>query len=505
MPTSEPSLTALLADPRATRRNLALADARQGLAAFCELMLNDFLLPSRGEGFRLAAHHHLWIRQLERIERGEITRLMGFMPPGAAKSTYAVDLFTPWFMGRAPDRSVILATYGSDLARRRGRKARAIARGETFAAVFDATLAAGAAASDEWALDNGSDWMGGGILSGMTGNRADLLVIDDPVKGREEADSPAIRARTREEFDDSLRTRLKPGGRIVLIQTRWHEDDLAGQLLPEDYAGQSGPVLCRDGEVWEVVNIPAQAERADDPLGRQPGQMLWPEHWPDSHWTAFRNNPRTWSALYQQRPKPDAGSYFERSGFRRFRDAPATLRYYATSDYAVTDGGGDYTALRVWGVDADHDLWLVGGWRGRTASDVWIEQQIDLIARFRPLGGIRCWYGEAGVIQRAVEPMLRRRMQDRREPCALRWLPSIADKAARARSAQSLVRQGKVHIREGGDGDGFIEECVAFPAGRWDDDVDNLSLIGRAVDRMAAPVKGRRAEVADMGEVFGAR
>ncbi|NBB17718.1 hypothetical protein GVN21_20345, partial [Caulobacter sp. SLTY] len=189
------------------------------------------------------------------------------------------------------------------------------------------------------------------MLAGITGNRADLIVVDDPVKGRAEADSPLIRRRTREEFDDTVRTRLKAGGRIVLIQTRWHEDDLAGSLLPEGYDGRSGPVLCRDGEVWEVVCIPAMAERGDDPLGRMPGDWLWPEYWSEAHWRPYRLNPRTWNALYQQRPTAAEGSYFERGCFRRFgeRELPEALRYYGTSDYAVTDGGGDYTRLVVWG------------------------------------------------------------------------------------------------------------------------------------------------------------
>ncbi|MBX3479793.1 MAG: hypothetical protein KF842_05295 [Caulobacter sp.] len=481
--------------------------ARDDLTAFVQLIDVPGVGRGRhaGEGpLKLAAHHRLWLGVLQRVERGELLRVMCFMPPGSAKSTYAVDVFTPWFLGRANDRSVLVVTYASDLATRRGRRARSVARQPVFRMVFGVGPLASHAGAGSWSLDNGSDWMGAGILAGLTGNRADLIVIDDPVKGRAEADSALIRRRTREEFDDTVRTRLKSGGRIVLIQTRWHEDDLAGQLLPLDYDGRSGPVACRDGEVWEVVNLPAQAERADDPLGRAPGAYLWPEYWGPEHWSQFKVNPRTWNALFQQRPRPDEGSYFERSRFRRFadHDLPADLRYYGSSDYAVSEGRGDFTRLTVWGLDGRGDLWRVASWGGQTSADVWIEAQVELVARFRPLGGIRRWFGEAGVIQRAIAPMLLARMRERRVHCDLKWLASAQDKPTRARAAQSLVMAGRVHVRDDADGDCFIEECVAFPSGRHDDEVDCLSLMGRALDQLAPPATGPVDDFARAGRVF---
>ncbi|MFN3859608.1 MAG: hypothetical protein ACK4RV_17830 [Caulobacter sp.] len=483
-----------------------LVAARDDLIAFCAVI--DIPGLERGADGRQAgpaAHHRLWLEKLAAVERGEIRRLMGFMPPGAAKSTYAVDVFTPWFLARASQRSVLVATYATSLARRRGRKARSVARQAAFAAVFGKGLATGQKADLNWSLDNGSDWMGAGILAGITGHRADLIVIDDPVKGRAEADSALVRRRTREEFDDTIRTRLKAGGRIILIQTRWHEDDLAGSLLPAGYDGRSGPVACRDGQVWEVVNIPAMAERPDDPLGRPAGGWLWPEYWPASHWEPFRLNPRTWNALYQQRPRPEEGSYFERARFRRFQDAdlPAGLRYYGSSDYAVSEGRGDYTRLVVWGLDEARNLYRVAAWGGRTGADEWIARQCDLIEQFRPLGGIRRWFGEAGVIQRAVEPMLRAKLRERRLSCGLQWLASAQDKTSRARAAQSLVREGRVFVRDDADGDCFIDECTAFPAGRHDDEVDTLSLMGRVLDQLGGPGNGRVEEYAETGPVFG--
>lgn len=490
-PRSAISLDVLLADPKATARALDCADARESFAAFCGLIeipgapVED---DEDKEGLRFApietpaaAHHQLLIAKLEAVERGDINRLMVFMPPGSAKSTYASVLFPVWFMGRKRRRNTILGTYASDLARKIGRRARSVVKQPTYSEIFGVGLSPDSAAADEWALTNDNEFMGGGILSGITGNRADLLLIDDPIKGRQDADSETIRTRTRAEYDDSLLTRLKPGGRVVLIQTRWHEDDLAGSILPEAYDGQSGPILCRDGQTWEVICIPAEAEHADDPLGRTPGQMLWPEWFGSGHWNTYRANARTWSALYQQRPAPDAGSYFQSAWFHRYTpdELPRDLRKYGTSDYAVTEDGGDWTVHRVWGVDSKSHLWLLpGGYRAQAASDGWIEGLLDLMAHHKPFA----WFGEGGVIQKAVEPMLRRRMFERKVHCRLEWLASISDKPTRARGFQSRAAMGMVHFPAGPEGDAILGEYTRFPAGRYDDDVDNGSMIGRALD-----------------------
>lgn len=423
---------------------------------------------------RLAAHHSLLLGALQDVADGVTPNLMVFMPPGSAKSTYVDVVFVPWFMARQPKQNVILASYGSDLARKQGRRARQLVKSRGFGELFDAKLSADSSAADEWSLTNGSEYMAGGLLSGITGNRADLGVVDDPVKGREDAESDVIRRKTKAAYEDDFCTRLKPGGRQVIIQTRWHEDDLSGSILPLDWAGESGAVKGRDGRQWRVVCLPALANRSDDPLGRAMGEPLWPEWFSADHFAPFQKNPRTWSALFQQRPQPDEGTFFNRDWFRTWGKLPSPVRYYGTSDYAVTDGGGDYTVHRVWGVDHEGNLYRVDGWRGQTAADEWTERKLDLIAKWKPLA----WFGEGGVIQRAIEPMLRRRMRERRVFCRLEWLSSINDKATRARGFQSRAAMGTVFFEPGAD----VSEFLSFPAGRHDDDVDCASMIGRALD-----------------------
>jgi hypothetical protein len=272
---------------------------------------------------RIALHHVLMMQAIQRCILQPRGRLMIFAPPGSAKSTYAAVVGVVWAMGRIKDFQVILASYGAAIAAKQSRKVRAIAKDPRYTALWDTKpkLLDDQRAVDDWSLTNGSSLMTGGLLSGITGNRADLFVIDDPVANREQADSPTIREKTYNEFIDTVMTRAKPKMSCIIIQTRWHEEDLSGSILPQDYNGESGRMKCRDGQTWEVLCIPAEAEREDDVLGRKPGDFLWPEHWPREHWSTWRDNPRaarTWAALYQQRPAPFTGVHFNREMFKRY-------------------------------------------------------------------------------------------------------------------------------------------------------------------------------------------
>lgn len=397
-------------------------------------------------------------------------------------STYASVVFPTWAMGRKPGTQIILASYGADLAKKHGRRARQIVSSRDYKAIFGATISAKTQAADFWATDEGSEYMACGILSGITGNRADGIVIDDPIKGRAEADSETIRDKTWEAYQDDLMTRLKPGGWQIMILTRWHEDDPAGRILPEDYEGQSGWIQSRtDGEVWYVLCCPAECERKDDPLGREIGETLWPEWFTSGHFNKFKAIPRTWNALFQQRPAPDEGTFFRREWFKRFDfgEEPGYLHRYGTSDYAVTDDGGDYTEHGVFGVDEGDDVWALAWWFGQKTADVWIEELCDLVMAHRPF----VWFGEGGVIRKAIEPFLTKRLLERKAFVRLEWVNPIHDKPTRARGAQARAAQGKIHIPNCEWGDRLIEQLTKFPAGSVDDAVDVLSLFGLVLDQ----------------------
>ena len=262
---------------------------------------------------------------------------------------------------------------------------------------------------------------------------------------------------------------------LVSHNTRWNEDDLAGWLLDEAKHG---------GDQWEVLSLPAEAE-ADDPLGRKVGERLWPEWFTEEMLTRAKRDQRSWSALYQQRPAPDEGGYFQHHWFKWYREPPKHLIKLGTSDYAVTDGGGDGTEHGVFGIDSHEDIYVIDWWSGRTTSDEWIESQIDLMQAHKP----SMWVGESGVIRRAIEAPLKKRMRQRRAFCRMEWLPSISDKPTRSRSFQALCASGKVYLPVDAPWlDQFMHQHLTFPAGKFDDMVDVTSILGRVIDKTRAAI-----------------
>lgn len=432
-----------------------------------------------------AAHHKLILREMQRCMETRHGRLMIMAPPGSAKSTYATVVAPSWYLGTRPDSRIILASYGDDLARRHGRRTRQLLLAGETAGTLQTTVSDGSRASDEFALTNGSEYLACGIMAGVTGNRAHAIVIDDPIKGREQADSETVREKTWQAYEDDLLTRLIPGGSVTLIQTRWHEDDIAGRILPADWAGESGDIKCRDGNTWRVLCFQAECQTKTDPLGRKIGEMLWPEWFDAKHWDQFRLNRRTWSSLYQQIPAPAEGILFRKDDMCSYEKAPEGLRIIGGSDYAVTPDGGDWTEHGVMGVADDGSVYLLDWWRGQVGPETWIERKIDMMARWAPLA----WFGEAGPIRRATEQRLRTRMIERQVKCRLEWLPSITDKATRAQSIIATAGMGRLWWPRAAWVPELQRQCLVFPAGSPDDGVDTLSILGRGADSLGKALR----------------
>lgn len=429
-----------------------------------------------------AEHHRLILREMQRCMETPHGRLMIMAPPGSAKSTYASVVAPTWFLGTQANRRVILASYGDDLARRHGRRTRQLLRSPEASAILQCTLEADSRAAEEFGLTNGSEYIACGVMGGVTGNRAHGIVIDDPIKGREQADSETIRNRTFEAYEDDLLTRLIPGGWVVIINTRWHEDDLCGRILPQDWAGESGDIECRDGNTWRVLCLQAECQTKSDPLKRPVGAMLWPEWFDAKHWAQFRLNRRTWSSLYQQRPSPDDGILFRKADMVFYERAPDVLRIIGASDYAVTPDGGDWTEHGVAGIATDGSVYLLDWWRGQTGPEEWIERKLDMIVRWSPLA----WYGETGPIRRATEGRIKQRMIDRKAMCRVEWLPHIGDKPTKAQSIIATAGMGRLFWPRAAWVAELQRQCLVFPAGSPDDGVDTLGLLGRGADSIGS-------------------
>lgn len=433
--------------------------ARAGLLAFTGYT---------NSAYAAAQHHERIAEALERVERGELKRLIIAMPPRHGKSELASRRFPAYALGRKADRQIIAASYGADLSLDFGREVRNIVASSEFAALFPVTLAPDSRAANRWHTSEGGMYVAAGVGTAITGRGADILLIDDPFKDRQEADSETRRKAVWDWYTSTAYTRLMPGGAIVVIQTRWHDDDLAGRLLAQQAEG---------GDQWEVLSLPAIDGE---------GEALWPARYPLDVLEQIRGvlPARDWNALYQQNPIPDDGDYFKAAWFGEYDDLPEKLTIYGASDYAVTDGDGDWTEHGVFGVDFNSNVYVLDWWRGQTTSDVWIDRKCDLIVKHSPA----CWFGEAGPIRRAVEPFLMRRMTERSAFCRVEWLASINDKPTRARSIQALASMGKLFFPKNAVWKGeVLAQMLRFPAGKHDDAVDVFSLVGRGLEFIRTP------------------
>jgi len=440
------------------------AAARASLTQFIRVTMPDI---------EPAKHHELIIAKLEAVACGEIKRLMLFLPPGSAKSTYASVLFPPWFMGNHPAMPVIAASHSKELAERFGRRVRNIVGGPLFRETFGFGLSGDSGAAGRWETARGGEYFAVGVDASVTGRRCALGIIDDPVKGRADADSATVRQHVWEWYKSDFWTRLLPGAAIILIMTRWHDDDLAGRLLEEAKSG---------GEQWEIVNLPMLAE-ADDPLGRAPGEKLWPEWFTDEMIAIAQRDVRNWSALYMQRPVPESGDYFKSDWLKWYDQPPPReqLRTYGASDYATKQAGGDFTVHLVVGLDPNADLYLLDLYRAQVSPDQWIDPLLDMMARWKTI----TWAEEAGQIKNSVGPFITKRQLERKIYAVRRQFASSTDKAARAQAIRGRTGMGKVYLpRNAPWVVDFLHELLRFPAGTYDDQVDAFSLIGRMLDEM---------------------
>lgn len=441
----------------------------------------------------LAPHHVLITEKLQEVADGKIKNLMILMPPGSAKSSYASVAFPVWFMGRYPGKNIICTSYASDLSRKLGRRARQIAKSEKFLEVMGTTLTGDNAAVDDWSLLNGSTYMSGGILSGITGNRADILLVDDPFAGRDEAESPKIREKTWEAWKSDLRTRVKPTGAKIIINTRWHEGDLSGMILPEDYNGESGWITSRDGEQWYVLCLQAQCERDDDPLGRKIGEYLWTE-WFDEEWWENEKRiqgERNWNSLYQQRPSSLEGGILPRNlwlpwGYEHKagkivdprKPLPKVDLIFQVYDTAFKEKEkNDFSSRTTWGVFMAEDkrgkmvpnLLLMEAWQDKLSYPKLKRKVIQSAIDYKP--------DFIMIEDRANGQSL---IQDLREtakmPPVKRFDPKDKSKEYRANLASVVLESGLVWYVPRKWSEKVIMQCAKFPNDQHDDFVDTVVM-----------------------------
>jgi predicted phage terminase large subunit-like protein len=400
-------------------------------------------------------------------------RLIISMPPQEGKSQRVSRRFPTWLLVSDPDLRIAIASYEHRIARRWGKAVRDDLVSHKLLLVDQGSFAA-----DEWTVGG---HIGGiysvGIGGALTGRPVDVLIVDDPIKDREQADSLVYRDRVWDWWTDVAVTRLAPGAPVVLILTRWHEDDLAGRLVAAD-----------DGATWRVLNIPAQADHdpakgESDVLGREPGEwMVSARGRTPADWEAKRVavGTRTFTSLYQGRPSPDAGDVFHRDWWRRF-STPVWWQeidgsYHANGlvwmswDMTFKDTkSSDFVVGQVW-VQQGARAWLVDQVHARLSFTDTVAALLRMTAKW-PQAHMKLVEDKANGT--AVIDILQSKI------VGIVAVTPHESKYARASAVSPLVEAGNVWLPERAialyDVEGLIEECASFPNATHDDQVDALS------------------------------
>lgn len=399
-----------------------------------------------------APHIRLIAEHLDAVTRGEIDRLAIHMPPRHGKTEMTTVRYPLYRMDRDRQLNVLVTGYNERFARKLGRKTRNLAAERGL-------VASDKSAADEWALTEGGIYMARGVGSPPTGSGFGLILIDDPVRRREDADSEVYREKVWDWYTDDLYTRLEPNGAIVLVMTLWHEDDIGARAV----ASEPGR--------WTVLKLPAIAEEPDEM--RQVGEALWPERFDATALNRIRSvlvqneGERSWQALYQQNPTPREGSFFKIQNFKILNAAPSNLRYARAWDLGASTSG-DPTAGVKMGTDGE-GFYVRHVARGQWATD----DRNKHLRQTAVLDGKSCRIhlprdpGQAGIDQGLALTRLLAGFSVTVEPVS-------GAKEVRADPWSAQVNAGNVTLIDDGTWDikAFIEEHRAFPQGKHDDQVD---------------------------------
>ena len=482
----------------------AILKSRDSLLDFAKYLRPDpmALWDTSQSLYEVQPHHTLIARELEALELGLTNRLIISIPPRHGKSELATNTFIPWFLGRNPTWSTIMATYNSTFAGDFGRKVRSIIQDPRYAQVFpEVQLDPRSTSAGRMNTTLGSQLTFVGRGGSLTGRGGHLLLVDDPIKDRKEADSGLIRDQLWSWWTQVLSSRaMIDDARFLLIQTRWHEDDLIGRLTDSHNPHYNHA----EAKKWRVINLPALATE-NDPLGRKVNQSLWPKRFSTTFLAGVRDqDPRGFSALYQGEPSPDTGLFFEPSDiveYQSMKQVPEDVRFYGASDHAISQQQwADKTVLMIFAVDQNDDVWIMPQTNmNKHPSPMQVEIMLNLIKEFKPL----FWFAERGHITKSIGPFLRKRMADERIFTSIYEIQPNGDKQARAQSIKGRMSAGKIHFPAWA---AWYPEArrqlLTFPAGAKDDFVDTLSMMGLGL-ALQHGGRSRKVETVDKPGTFG--
>lgn len=432
-------------------------------------------------------HHQALAAALEEVAKGNIKRLIISMPPRHGKTELCCVRFIPWFLAKFPGKHAIYATYNENLAKDKGAEVKGVIEEPAFKQVFpECQLSKGGKAQGRIRTTNKNAAYFVGRGGSITGRGGDLIVVDDLFKNDEEADSPAMREKVWKWFTGTIMNRfMTDDGVMILVMTRWHEDDVIGRITDPENPNYSEEVASG----WSIVNIPAEAEHGDI-LGREIGEPLWPERFGKKYLAEQRAlSARRYSCLFQGNPSPEEGTEFLRKWVRWYNPSQlrqSELRKYGACDLSVgtkeqikAGKQADRSCLIIFGIDDNDDVYLLDAMINRERSDTNIEYMIDLMKHHRPLS----WFTYQDQITGSVGPFLFKRMRERRVYCHVSEHPSTGSKKQKAQPFKGRMAMGKIYFPKGKFwANDIIDELIRFPGGKNDDCVDTCALFGQALD-----------------------
>ena len=464
--------------PETSRREVAalLHEKEKRFLQSDLLEFTKYFFKVNGNNFVVSEHHRIICDTLKRVERGEIKNLLINIPPRYAKTELAVKMWTAKCLAVNPKAKFIHLSYSDDLALDNSSQAKELIESEEYQQYWGVRLKSDSKSKKKWYTTEGGGMYAtaaGGAVTGFgagstnpTGLFDGAIIIDDPLKvdDAESIERDKVNLRLNTTIKSRRNSRHTP---IIIIMQRVHEDDMSGFVLDGGM-----------GEEFHHLNLPAIKED---------GTPLWEfKHSIEELLLLKKADLRTFSSQYMQNPTPDEGIFFKRDWFKRYRigEHPSRLSIYGASDFAVSEGKGDFTEQGVAGFDVHDDLYFLDWWSGKTSADTWIVEQQKLVQKHDPY----LWVAEAGTIRRSTEPFISKYMRGRKY-FRMEWIASNRDKAANARSFQALASQGKVYIPNTEWGDELLEQLIGFPYTKYDDKVDVCGLFGRILEQTYAPPK----------------
>lgn len=423
---------------------------------------------------------------------------MLILPTGAAKSTYASKLFPPHYLGKYPKKTILACSHSAHLATSFGRACRNLV--DSHEVELGYKLSQDSQAADEWETDKGGEYFCAGVGGRICGRRADLGLIDDPIGSQEDADSETHREKVYQWYRTDFASRLKPNAAIVIMTTRYHEEDLAGRLMKEE------------GNEWEIIHLVMVVEtpeqEAKDPLKRKIGERIWPEYFTEDMVRELKKHPRGFLTRQQGMPTPDEGAFFTKEMFvpyNSYSELPEDLTIYAASDHAVrVRQENDRTCMGAVGVDSRKHIWILPDlyWK-RCDTLAAVDAMLELGKRRRPL----FWWSGRDNIRGSIGPFLRERMME--QNVYINMVEIVEDKELKRRTQSIHARfaMGTVHCPTfAAWWPQALGELLQFPRSAHDDFVAWLALIGMGLDRVVAPqpvTAETREEVFDLHNIKG--